>query len=134
MPTDAVAFMRRFYELSVQGDEECWEYWADDAVSVAPPDWPEQGEQHGREQVRKGFEAWRNVFGEGWWEGIGAESVSELPDGRVLVEVTLDFTGDRSGAPVRQDTAAIYTLREDKIVRAEHFMDRAQARALAGLT
>ena len=126
--------MRRFYELSMKGDEACWEYWADDAVSVAPPDWPERGDQRGRDEIRQGFEAWKNVFGDRWWSGIGAESISELPGGRVLVDVTFDFTGDRSGAPVRQDAAAIYTLRGGKIVRAEHFMDRAQARASAGLT
>jgi ketosteroid isomerase-like protein len=51
----------------------------------------------------------------------------------VAVEVTFDFEGDRSGAPVKRRAGAVYTVAHGKIIRAEHFMDRAEAFAAAGI-
>ena len=73
--------IRRFYDLATVGDQACWDLWHQEAVSKAPPDFPES----------------------------------------------------RSGAAFRKQAAVVYTVRDGKIVRAEHFMDRSVARETAGL-
>jgi ketosteroid isomerase-like protein len=133
MPTDAVALVRRFYQLAGEGDGACWELWDENAVALAPPEWPESGEGRGLDQIRRGFSTWASAFGDRWWEGIEAENIDQVSDGRVLVDLNFDFEGGRSGAPVHQRASALYTLHGGKIVRAEHFMDRAGARAAAGV-
>ena len=67
-----------------------------------------------------------------WWEGLTLDGFTELPDGRLLADVTFDLAGKRSGAPFHKRAAVIYTVGEGKIVRAEHFMDRSAARDATG--
>jgi ketosteroid isomerase-like protein len=133
MPTNAVDVLCRFYELANKGDAACWSLWDEEAVSVAPPEFPESGEVTGVDEIRRFFGSWRNVFGSHWFEGIRLEDVTELPDGRLLAEITFELAGERSGTPVAQPAGAIYTVRDGTIVRAEHFMERDSARTAAGL-
>jgi ketosteroid isomerase-like protein len=128
-----VSVIRRFYELSKGGDPACWELWAEDAVGTPPPDFPETDKWHGVGEIRRSFAAWQSVFGNDWWEGVELDAVTELPDGRLIVDVTFNLAGQRSGAPFHKPAAVIYTVRGGKISRAEHFMDRAAAREAAGL-
>jgi ketosteroid isomerase-like protein len=133
MPTDRVAVVRRFYELSLAADEACWELWAADAVSMPPPEWPEGAELRGVETIKRTVADWASAFGPRWLDGLGVDGVTALPGDRVLVDLAFEFEGGSSGAPVKQLGAAIYTVREGRIARAEHFMDRAAARKAAGL-
>jgi ketosteroid isomerase-like protein len=130
---DSEAVIRRFYELVEAGDAACWELWDSEAVSVLPPQWPEEVEARGIAAIERGWASWRTAFGEAWWEGIKVEEITKLADGRVLVDIAFDLKGGSSGAPVHQRGAAVYTVRKAKIVRAEHFMDRAEALAAAGV-
>jgi ketosteroid isomerase-like protein len=132
-PLSAADVVRRFYELATVGDRACWELWSEDAVSVAPPQWPEGGQVTGIEDVSRTFEEWREAFGHGWYRGIRLEDLQETGDGRVLADVAFHFEGESSGVPVSDAVAAIYTVEDGKIVRAEHFTDRAAARAAAGI-
>jgi ketosteroid isomerase-like protein len=126
------AVIRRFYELSKAGDPSCWELWAADVVGTLPPDFPETEEWRGVDGIRRSFARWQTVFGDRWWEGLELDAVIELPNGRLIADVTFDLPGQRSGAPFQKQAAVIYTVRNGKIVRAEHFMDRSVAREVAG--
>jgi ketosteroid isomerase-like protein len=129
--SSAESVIRRFYELATAGDPACWECWAENATSIPPEDWPEAKNAMGIETISRAFESWASVFGERFWEGISLDSTTELPDGRVLAEIGFAFAGDQSGAPIHEQGAVIYTVSNGKIVRGEHFMDRAVARAAA---
>jgi ketosteroid isomerase-like protein len=131
--SDAVAVVARFFELVVRGDQAAWGLWADDVVSVSPPEWPEAGQVRGVEAVRETFRGWNTAFGPGWAKGIRVEDITETSDGRVLVELVFDLEGESSGVPILEPAAALYTVEEGKIVKAEHFMHRADARSSAGL-
>jgi ketosteroid isomerase-like protein len=133
VPDDPIAVIRRFYELSKVGDPACWEVWDEDAVSVAPPEFPEGGEVRGVQEIQRYFGEWRSAFGVGWWKGLRLEAVAELQDGRVLADVAFELAGRSSGTPVNQLAAVIYTVRDGRIVRAEHFMERAEALRAAGV-
>jgi ketosteroid isomerase-like protein len=71
----------------------------------------------------------------GTWEHheMELEEVRELEDGRVLVFFTERARGRTSGVDTVAHPAALWTFREDKIVRFEAFGDRAEALRLAGL-
>jgi ketosteroid isomerase-like protein len=127
----AESVIRRFYELATAGDPACWELWAEDATSVPPEDWPEAKSETGIDAISHAFESWSTVFGERFWAGISLDSTTELPDSRVLAEVAFTFAGDQSGAPIHEQGAVIYTVSDGKIVRGEHFMNRAAAREAA---
>ncbi len=133
MGNDAESVVCRFYELALAGDMSGWELWADDATSVPPPEFPESHETQGVVEIRRMFASWASVFGKNWFDGLRLAAATELPDGRVLADVSFDLTGERSGAPFHKDAAVIYTVREGRIVRAEHFMDRTAAQEAAGL-
>jgi ketosteroid isomerase-like protein len=75
----------------------------------------------------KGHEGMRRRWAEMWeaWEGIRQDplEVTDLGDGRFVVEVRLWGRGKRSGIEVDQRFAYIYTVRADdeKIVRCQLF-------------
>jgi ketosteroid isomerase-like protein len=131
--SDGESVIRRFYDLATVGDQACWDLWHQEAVSKAPPDFPESRETRGVEEIKRLFGSWQSIFGPDWWDGLSLDAVSQLPDGRVIAEVAFELAGVRSGAPLRKQAAVVYTFREGKIVRAEHFMDRSVAREAAVL-
>ncbi|HEX6586169.1 MAG TPA: nuclear transport factor 2 family protein [Solirubrobacterales bacterium] len=131
MTSEGQSVIRRFYELSLAGDPACWAQWDGNAVISPPPEFPETSETSGVENIRRYFAEWQSVFGTSWWDGLTLEGVTTLPDGRLIADVTFDLAGKRSGAPFHKDGAVIYTVRDGRIVRAEHFMDRAAAREAA---
>ena len=64
---------------------------------------------------------------------VEIERTRDLGDGRVLVEAELVARIPGSSTPFAQPGAALYDVRDGRIVRIEHFLDRAQARRAAGL-
>jgi ketosteroid isomerase-like protein len=88
------------------------------------------GEWRGFEQVRaaqaeylRAFEDWR----------LKAERVIDLGDDRVLVLDRQTARGKSSGVVLEHELGSLFTLRDGKVVRWEHYWDRAQAVRAAGL-
>lgn len=129
-----MALSRRATDLFVAGDrDEAWGLWSDDCVGIPPTDWPEPGPFRGREQNRDVFNSWNVAFGPDWTSHLEVREMSDLGDGRVLVEFEFRASGVESGLPIDQELAVIYTISEGQIVKGEYFMDWAEAKRAAGV-
>ena len=113
--------------------EEAYARLAQDVVGETPPEWPEPGPYEGRAGIRQMFGAWDAAFGRDWPTQLFIDRVTDVGDGRVLLEFTLDTRGAASGLPLDQPLAGIYTVREEQIVHAQFYIGRDQARRDAGL-
>ncbi len=65
---------------------------------------------------------------------VGPRAVSDLGEGQVLLEIDGVATLRGSGIEVSVEAAAVYTFDGERIVCADHYLDRAQARRAAGLS
>jgi ketosteroid isomerase-like protein len=88
------------------------------------------GQVKGRDQVVAFL---RSFMGSWAAHEIDIEELRELGDGRVLVLSTERARGRTSGIETVAHPAALWTLRDGKIVRFEAFGDRDEALRLAGL-
>jgi ketosteroid isomerase-like protein len=72
----------------------------------------------------------------GTWEEFVLEpaEIIDAGQGRVVVIQDERGIGKLSGAPFERRWAILYTMREGKIVRIEHFSERAEALEAAGLS
>ena len=95
------------------------------------PRFPEGGLYRGAEAVRRYFEQFMESFEEFVLE---SPDYTALADGRVLMQFRLRMRGRESGAAVEALPGWIYTLGAGKIVRIDTYLERAEARAAAGLT
>ncbi|MGH2953424.1 MAG: nuclear transport factor 2 family protein [Solirubrobacterales bacterium] len=134
MPDDAVKTVRESLDRFLAGDRRgAAATWAEDAIGVPPREWPESGVLEGREAILAMFESWDLAFGSDWPSKMTTERVTDLGEGRVLVELAFEPSGVQSGIPLDQSLSAIYTVREERIVEARFFVGRDEARASAGL-
>jgi ketosteroid isomerase-like protein len=129
-----VALARRSIDLFIEGDRDAaWSLWSEDCVGYPPADWPEPGPYNGREALRDAFNSWNVAFGEEWTSHMTVEGVTDLGEGRVLLEMGFETSGVESGLPVDQKLATIFTVRDGKLVRADYFMNHEEARKAAGI-
>ena len=134
MGDEDVALARRAIELWIAGERDAaWALWADDCVGIAPTDWPEPGPWHGRDQLQSQFESWNTAFGPDWTRHLAIREITELSDGRILIELEFRTSGSESRLPVDQELAVINTTSEGRIVKGEFFLDWAESRNAAGL-
>ena len=86
---------------------------------------------HGREEVVQAFADYFEV-----WEQIEMRADEYIDAGgeNVVVYHHEVAKGRASGAVVETDTGTVQTVRDGRIVRVRSFMDRAQARKVAGLS
>ncbi len=134
MSEEDVALARRAIDLWIAGERDAaWALWSEDCVGYPPRDWPEPGPFQGREQLRNVFNSWNIAFGEDWTTHMTVDEVTDLGDGRVLLELGFAASGVESGLPVDQELASIFTVRDGKLVRADYFMEHEEARRAAGL-
>jgi len=97
---------------------------------VPPPIYPDTEAMVGME----GFDAFMRMLTEVWDEWrFEIEDMEEAGD-RVLVLVTLHARGRGSGASAEAPAAHVVTFSGGRVVRLEVFVDRAEARAAAGLS
>jgi len=121
----AVAFNR--------GDLDNWvEYVADDidyrAAEGAPDD---HGPIHGKDALRAYVQDWRDTF-----DDFTSEPV-ELIDGgedNVIAVIRISGYAKLSGVETDLTYAALYTLRDGKIVQGREYWTREEALEAAGLT
>ena len=134
MGEEEMTVARQATELFIAGDlDAAWALWSEDCVGVPPSDWPEPGPWRGREEVRSAFQSWNTAFGPDWTNHLALRDLVDLGGGRVLVELEFKASGAESGLPVDQEFAVIDTISSGEIIRADFFMDWAEARQAAAL-
>jgi uncharacterized protein len=74
------------------------------------------------EDVTSAWEEWR----------VDVHRLAEVPDGRVVIEMTMHGRGKESGAPISVFAAHIWTLRNGKLLRNQPFREPEQALRAAG--
>lgn len=105
-------------------------FFADDIEFCEPPEQPAPGVARGREQVLTLF----NTFDEAWESHRSdPEEVRPIGADKVLVLSVERFTG-RDGIEIAAPAAAVFTLRDGKIIRWEAFWERQRALEVAGLS
>jgi ketosteroid isomerase-like protein len=119
----AVAFSR--------GDLDTWsEYIADDidyrAVEGAPDD---HGPIHGKDALRMYVQDWLGTFDE-FSEPI---ELIEAGDDKVVAVTRMSGRAKLSGVETDLTYAALYTIRDGKVVRGREYWSRAEALEAAGL-
>ena len=133
MSEENIEVLRRaaglFNERGIAGTVTA-ELFADEVEFHEPPEQPAPRSAYGREEVRQ-------LFGE--FDAAWAEHKTEpgefraLDDERVLVFSVERFKG-RDGIAIDAPGAAIFTVRDGKIVEWQAFWDRQSALEAAGLS
>ena len=126
-----IEMVRRSYEAFNRGD-------LDGALEGIHPDivWhtyivpgPGGGTYRGHDGVRELWSDAKRIFGE--FRNV-PEQVFETPD-NIVVFVSVEGVGARSGAAVQARIAHIFTFRDEKVVGVRSFADRDEALREAGL-
>ena len=103
--------------------------YAEDAVHVTAPDWPEQGTYRGRKAIR---DLWSYILTEYPGSTVEIDELLSVSGGRVLSAFRWRFHGP-SGIPGEMTAYALWTLEGGLVSRVEYFTQRPQALAAAGL-
>jgi ketosteroid isomerase-like protein len=85
----------------------------------------------GHEGIRQYFSDIVSAWEE--WR-VEVHQTAALPDGRVVIEMTMHARGRGSGAPLSEFAAHIWTLRDGKLLRNQVFREPDQAIRAAGLS
>lgn len=104
------------------------EMYAEDAVMDVSAVFTDIGPIHGHDDMLGYWLELRET-----WAGLRLDPIEVLDagDGRYAVDLRLSGTGRSSGAEVDQRYAFLYTLRGDKVIRAELLPDLTAAIAAA---
>ena len=105
--------------------------WDEDVVVIPPEGWPEGGEIRGLDAWRRQVERLRDS-----WEDarIEIDEIRPIDDERVLT-IFRYVTRGRDGTLAFDTTmGSVFTLRGDRIVRAEYFRSADDALEAAGLS
>jgi ketosteroid isomerase-like protein len=127
-PMDDSELVRALVEAWNSGDtDSTLELFTDDAVQRAGPEWPEQGEWRGKEEMRANIEEWRAV-----WQEIDVEVQSyETFGDKVVALGAWRPRGRVSGVEGTWPFSLVLTVRDGKIAVLEWFTDKASAVAAA---
>ena len=98
------------------------------AMEGAPDD---VGEMHGTEAVRRYVQDWLDMFEE--FTNV-AEDLLDVGDDRVVAVQHITGRARLSGIETELRYAAVYTLRERKIIRVREYSDREQALKAVGVS
>jgi ketosteroid isomerase-like protein len=120
--------LRQLVERWNAGDiEGTLELYAEDAVMLSGPDWPEQVTWRGHEGIRANMVEWLSV-----WESSEVEIGSlETHGDRTVGSGAWTTRGRASGAAGRLPFAVVLTVRDGKIAVLEWFTDYDAARRAA---
>jgi ketosteroid isomerase-like protein len=99
-------------------------FYEPDAVVKAPEGWPEAGDSHGREEIRRQFERLKEPLRDERAELVGIEAEAD----RALAEVVWAGTGEGSGLEMRIPMWIIYVAPGDRFSRTEFYLEEAKAR------
>ena len=130
MSEENVEVIRRAVEVfNSEGPEAAGErFFADDVEFHDPPDSPSPRIARGRGQVREQF----NAFNEAWEKHTSEpQEIRAIGADKVLLVSTEHFVG-RDGIELQAPSAAVFTLRDGKVIRWQAFWSRAGALDAAG--
>jgi ketosteroid isomerase-like protein len=123
--------VRRFAEAITRGD-------LDAALEVCHPEveflsvLAVDGKAYlGHAGIREYFEDVTSAWDE--WT-VEVHRTAAVPDGRVVIEMTMHARGRESGAPIAVFAAHVWTLREGKLLRNQPFREPEQALRATGLS
>jgi ketosteroid isomerase-like protein len=85
----------------------------------------------GHEGIRRYFDDIHSAWEE--WR-VDIHSTAIVPDGRVIIEMTMHARGKGSGAPLANFAAHIWRIEDGRLLRNEPYRDRAEAERAAGLS
>jgi ketosteroid isomerase-like protein len=123
-----VDVIRRLAERWNAGDVEgALELYAEDAVAISGPDWPEQTTHRGHEELRANMTDWLAV-----WESSQIEiGTMETYGEKVVGSGAWVTRGRASGAEGRMPFTILFSFRDGKIAVHEWFTDHDAAVAAA---
>ena len=104
------------------------ELYAEDAVTVTGPHWPEQATSRGRDEIRAGMEEWQAM-----WETtrVVVDSLEEEGHNKVVATGAWHIRGRASGIEGAMPLFILFTIRDGRVARLEWFEDRDTAVAAA---
>jgi ketosteroid isomerase-like protein len=94
------------------------------------PKFPEASIYRGRDALRAYFKQFSGEFDRFLWE---AEDLLDAGDDQVLVLIHVHGRGKGSGADFDTRAAWLFTMKEDRAVRVDAYLDRSDALEAAGL-
>jgi uncharacterized protein (TIGR02246 family) len=113
-----------------EGDTEAvLALYAEDAVQVTGPHWPEQATYAGHDAIRAAMEDWQTM-----WETtrVVVDSLEERGDDKVVAIGAWHIRGRASGIEGEMPLFILFTVRDGKVARLEWFENRDSAVAAAG--
>jgi ketosteroid isomerase-like protein len=124
-----VEIVRRMYEAYARADFELSLSYLDPDIEFSQPaEEPGAGTYHGHQGVIQAFANWM-----GTWEDyrVEVEELTDLGD-HVLARTRHHGRGKGSGVEVEQRIFQLWSLQNDKVVRARMYYDEAEAVEAAG--
>jgi ketosteroid isomerase-like protein len=126
---ESVEALRRAYDAWAQGDFSRRELFDPDIEGVWAAELPDPHVDQGVEALVASSREWLSA-----WDAFRLEAESFLPaEDKVVVLVVLRGRGKGSGVEVATPAAHVWTMRRDKAIRVEAYMDRAKPLEAAGL-
>ena len=131
MPRDNIAILREGFDALSSGDEERILAFAHpDFETDVPPEFSAEPDTYrGHDGIRRYFQLFDDAMEDVRFE---AERAWEAGDDVVAV-VRLTARGKQTGIPVEQRSAQVWTIRDGRALRAQTFVELAEAFAVAGL-
>jgi ketosteroid isomerase-like protein len=130
MSEENVRVIRRLYDAFNRDEREAIEIFDPEVEWHTAKEDPDAGVHYGREGVARYLEQWGEAL-----EDIRLEPLEFIDGGdRVFVWQRTIGRGRGSGAEVVWEGAYVWTLCDQKIVKAEIFFDREEALEAAGLS
>ena len=127
MSQENVELVRRVYEGWARGDFSRIEAFHPQIV-FEMVDWPHQTKAEGIEAMS---ETWRETLGA--WHDFRSIPTEYIDCGRnILVLNRIEGSGKESGAEVSAETATVWTVENDRVVRLALYWDTDRAREAAG--
>jgi ketosteroid isomerase-like protein len=121
----ALAFQR--------GRLDAWlDYWADDVdYRAAEGAVDDRGPLHGKAALRAYVQDWLDGFDNFKNEPV---EILEAGEDKVVAVHRVSGTAKQSGVETEMSYAAVYTIRDGKVIRAREYLARDQALEAAGLS
>jgi ketosteroid isomerase-like protein len=130
VPSENAARARRGYEAFNRGDVQgALEFIHPDVEVHTGSELPDPQVYRSREGFLDNIREWSDIFEELRYE---PEEIVENGD-RLIVIVRVSGRGRGSGAGFEQRQAHVWTIRQEKAVRLEFYLDRAEAEQAAGV-
>jgi ketosteroid isomerase-like protein len=104
---------------------------ADDVEWIPTRSFPGPNSYRGRDGVSEYMRTWAENFDH---LSLEVERLIDAPDDRVVALIHQRATGQGSGVPVEMHLAAMYELKDGRVIRIQNYLDAADALEAAGLS